>query len=321
MMKYTKKQNGINTMFQFFPSDSLPKGLPISTPITFAFIGQNLVITQKKNGWWDVPGGKIEEGESWVEALKRETREETGAIIDHIKIMGYILAKNTGDSSSFLYPKTNILPVTLSFVKSVDHNWNKKETINRDAPARDEVKKLFQQRNDSGQLLEIFEYVIKNYESQNYEYIFEYMRNNKMLKKIQNTQSVVFIKTKDNKFVLVRESNNSKFTLPGGGCHMDETGFDCAVRESLEESQLEIINVQFLGAVLVKVIKDGIVLSKSIQERYVAETRDTKKFIPNKNGFETVERKFVEFNDLQKEVEMLQNITGEEILVDLKKYL
>lgn len=33
----------------------------------------------KKREGWEIPGGHIEEGESWIEAAKREMHEETGA--------------------------------------------------------------------------------------------------------------------------------------------------------------------------------------------------------------------------------------------------
>lgn len=321
MIKYIKKQDGLQTEFEFFAANDLPKDIPISAPITFAFIGQNLVIVQKQNAWWDVPGGKIEKDESWVDALKREANEEAGIIIDNIRIVGYIMAKNTGKLNSSVHPKVNILPVTVSFVRSVNYNWNKKETINRDAPARDEVKELFKLRKDSGQLLEIFDYVIDDFDSQNYEYTFEYFSDNKIANELPNTQAVVFIKAENNKFVLIGEPDNLTLSLPGGGCHMDETGINCAIRESLEEAQIDIKNVKLLGTVIVRVLKKGKVLSESTQKRYTAEIGNIQEFIPNKNGFETISRKFVDFESLKDEAEILKNPTGDEIICDLKKHL
>ena len=34
----------------------------------------------RERGTWEIPGGHIEEGETWMEAAKRELYEETGAI-------------------------------------------------------------------------------------------------------------------------------------------------------------------------------------------------------------------------------------------------
>lgn len=39
-----------------------------------------------KKDFFDIPGGKIEDGESEVQACQREFKEETGMIIDELKL-------------------------------------------------------------------------------------------------------------------------------------------------------------------------------------------------------------------------------------------
>lgn len=51
-------------------------------------------------GLWTLPGGRVEVGETLVEAVKREVMEETGLSIDVIDLAGYresILADAVGD--------------------------------------------------------------------------------------------------------------------------------------------------------------------------------------------------------------------------------
>ncbi len=46
---------------------------------------KDVLILKHKTGKWLLPGGKIQENESWLEALKREIKEETGIIQFEIK--------------------------------------------------------------------------------------------------------------------------------------------------------------------------------------------------------------------------------------------
>ena len=50
--------------------------------------GELLVIFEKKWNCWVFPGGKIEPGETPLEAAKREVFEETNLIIEDLEIVG-----------------------------------------------------------------------------------------------------------------------------------------------------------------------------------------------------------------------------------------
>lgn len=69
------------------------------------------VVKSEKYGYMQFPGGGIEDGENIIEALRRETQEETGFLIKDIKPIGYTIEKredirNTHDwdlSISFVF--------------------------------------------------------------------------------------------------------------------------------------------------------------------------------------------------------------------------
>jgi 8-oxo-dGTP pyrophosphatase MutT (NUDIX family) len=47
-----------------------------------------LLLHRSDNGYWGIPGGALEPGETLEEAVVRETREETGLSIDRLNMFG-----------------------------------------------------------------------------------------------------------------------------------------------------------------------------------------------------------------------------------------
>ena len=64
---------------------------------TFLFQGEMVMVIRYKNGnqkgYLDIPGGKIEGGETSEEAAVREFREETGITISDIKSVGRLVVE------------------------------------------------------------------------------------------------------------------------------------------------------------------------------------------------------------------------------------
>lgn len=47
-----------------------------------------LMLQKPKRGWWVVPGGKVEEGETLLEAILREFKEETNLTLERAALKG-----------------------------------------------------------------------------------------------------------------------------------------------------------------------------------------------------------------------------------------
>lgn len=55
--------------------------------------GEICVVKSMRYDYMQIPGGGIEPGESIIDALRRETREETGFLIRDIQPLGYVVEK------------------------------------------------------------------------------------------------------------------------------------------------------------------------------------------------------------------------------------
>jgi 8-oxo-dGTP pyrophosphatase MutT (NUDIX family) len=312
---YTKTSNKGTAKFTFIPSTKLPEDLPISTPINFVYVGTEVILALDKDNQWNAVCGKVEKDETWREAIIRETYEEVGVIVeDHaIYLCGYILCENSGDKT---FPEKSVLPVCYSFFSKVDYDWIPKETLGREIFRHASVKKRLSERKDESQLLDIYKYVNKEKDNDlavEFSFIPDVLLDN-----VAVTSAMTFCLDDDNKVCIVKDGDENFYSLPGGGKEILETPEQCAMRELSEEAQIVGKDPKVFGTILVKLVKNKVVVSQMQQSRYVCKISKMEDFIPYKDGFETDERKFVSIDDLISLVDQLQNENGQTIINHLR---
>lgn len=312
---YQTSNEGREANFQFHRSNKLPHNYPISTPFTFAFIGEDVVLCLDKNNWWNPLGGHIEVNEDYKDTLVRESQEEAGINISKssIKAVGYILNTNNGKVTTAKYPAVNLLPITRSFVTEINTNWIQMETKDRAIYRRRRALELMRERDDSNQMYEILESVYEDFDKQKYAVSYKYFPR-RIFKSVPVTQVFTFCLNTDNKICVVRDEGESFFSLPGGSCELNETPEECIARELNEEAQMTCKDLSLLGTILVEFKKGNKTVSKFQQLRYMAKVDAIETFIPYKNEFETIERQFLDVSQLGTKVKILQNNNGETIL-------
>jgi len=311
----TRIHDDVTTEYTFIESDTLPEDLPVSTPFTFPFIGSDVVLGFDKQGWWNPSGGKLEQGENWEQAVRRETDEEVGATIDQLQVIGYVLAKSSGDTSKFKFPAVSILPFTISFITKIDPRWLPRETQTRKIFTQNEAVKVLSVRSDNQQMQKIFEYAVI-WHHQHYKAKFTYRPN--VLDDVPVTSSMMFCRDAMGGYCMVREFDSEIWSLPGGACDLLEDALVCAKRELYEETQMTSKNDKLLGSLLIEFSDvSGKVVSQMQQVRYVSEVDGRSRFEPGYNGFEIEEMQFVPLTVLQGKVKQLQHEAGSQMIAQL----
>jgi 8-oxo-dGTP pyrophosphatase MutT (NUDIX family) len=103
-----------------------------------------------------------------------------------------------------------------------------------------------------------------------------------------------------NEVLIIEE--NGKWQIPGGTPEMDETGEQTLTRELMEEADVKLKDIQFIGAQKVEFLKYGNPNhnegDRFYQLRYIANLDELLPTTPDPDGGETYPRKFVGFEEL-----------------------
>jgi 8-oxo-dGTP diphosphatase len=97
--------SGVEYIFQYHEADTFENmdNEKCTQVYSVLFVDEKMVVVHNgKKGTWGMPGGTIEEGETFLETLSRETIEEANVKITSAKPVGYQKVIDTRDGS-FVY--------------------------------------------------------------------------------------------------------------------------------------------------------------------------------------------------------------------------
>lgn len=86
---------------------------------------------KSQGGLWEFPGGKVEENESYQEALKREIKEEFNADIEVKDYVGEKIHHYPEKDIKLIFYKANLLSEKIELLEHEDYRWIIKEDKNK----------------------------------------------------------------------------------------------------------------------------------------------------------------------------------------------
>lgn len=84
-------------------------------------------LKKAQGGLWEFPGGKVEEGESYENALAREIKEEFNANIEVNEYIGENIHHYPEKDIKLLFYKARLLSEKIELLEHEDYKWITKE--------------------------------------------------------------------------------------------------------------------------------------------------------------------------------------------------
>ena len=84
-------------------------------------------LKKAQGGLWEFPGGKVEEGESYENALAREMKEEFNANIEVNEYIGENIHHYPEKDIRLLFYKARLLSENIELLEHEDYKWITKE--------------------------------------------------------------------------------------------------------------------------------------------------------------------------------------------------
>ena len=99
----------------------------VSNVTILPFAGDRRIIFQVADGSWELPGGTLEPGESYMEGLRREVREELGAELESFRVFGQFRCESSKeDTLSAAYSPSSFCQI--GWIRGCAHRWGAAES-------------------------------------------------------------------------------------------------------------------------------------------------------------------------------------------------